>query len=47
MNRAIDAYLTELQVRGFSQSRSHHVTRTLERLLLYLRAKFITSLTGA
>lgn len=37
MNRALDANLVELQVRGFSHSRRHHAARTLERLLLYLR----------
>jgi len=37
MNRAIDAYLAELEARRFSHSRRHHSARTLERLLLYLR----------
>ena len=37
MNRAIDAYLAELEARRFSHSRRHHVARTLESLLLYLR----------
>jgi integrase/recombinase XerD len=37
MNRAVDAYLAELEGRRFSQSRRYHVARTLERLLLYLR----------
>ncbi|MGH9968393.1 MAG: tyrosine-type recombinase/integrase [Pyrinomonadaceae bacterium] len=37
MNRAIDAYLAELEARRFSHSRRHHSGRTLERLLLYLR----------
>jgi integrase/recombinase XerD len=37
MNRAIDAYLAELEARRFSQSRRYHVERALERLLLYLR----------
>jgi integrase/recombinase XerD len=37
MNRAIDAYLVELEARRFSQSRRSHVARILERLLLYLR----------
>lgn len=37
MNKAIEAYLTELETRSFSPSRRHHVARTLERLLLYLR----------
>jgi site-specific recombinase XerC len=37
MNRAVDAYLAELDARRFSHSRRHHVARTLERLLLYLR----------
>jgi integrase/recombinase XerD len=37
MNRAIDAYLAELEARRFSPSRRHHSARTLERLLIYLR----------
>ena len=37
MNRPIDAYLAELEARRFSHSRRDHVTRTVERLLLYLR----------
>jgi integrase/recombinase XerD len=37
MNRAVEAYLAELEARRFSLSRRHHVERTLERLLLYLR----------
>ena len=37
MNRAIDAYLADLEARRFSHSRRHHVAGTLERLLLYLR----------
>jgi integrase/recombinase XerD len=37
MNRAIDAYLAELEARRFSHSRRHHSARTLERLLIYLR----------
>jgi integrase/recombinase XerD len=37
MNRAIDAYLAELEARRFSHSRHHHSARTLERLILYLR----------
>lgn len=37
MNRAIDAYLAELESRRFSHSRRHHAARTLERLLLYMR----------
>jgi integrase/recombinase XerD len=37
MNRAIDAYLAELEARRFSQSRRHHAARTLERLLIYMR----------
>ena len=37
MNRALDAYLAELEARGFSHSRRYHSARTLERLLLYLR----------
>ncbi|HEX7771641.1 MAG TPA: tyrosine-type recombinase/integrase [Pyrinomonadaceae bacterium] len=37
MNRAIDAYLAELEARRFSHSRRHHATRTLERLLIYMR----------
>ena len=37
MNRAVDAYLADLEVRRFSYSRRHHSARTLERLVLYLR----------
>jgi integrase/recombinase XerD len=37
MNRAIDAYLTELESRRYSHSRRHHAARTLERLLIYMR----------
>ena len=37
MNRAIDAYLAELEARRFSHSRRAHTARSLERLLLYLR----------
>lgn len=37
MNRAIDAYLGELEARRFSHSRRHHAARTLERLLIYMR----------
>jgi len=37
MNRAIDAYLAELEARRFSHSRRYHSARMLERLLLYLR----------
>ena len=37
MNRAIDAYLAELEARRYSHSRRHHAARTLERLLIYLR----------
>ncbi len=37
MNRALDAYLAELEARHFSRSRRHHSARTLERLILYLR----------
>src|SRR5712691_9037807 len=37
MNRAVDAYLAELEALRFSHSRRHHSARTLERLLLYLR----------
>jgi len=36
MNRAVDAYLAELEARGFSRSRRHPSARTLERLILYL-----------
>jgi len=36
MNRAVDAYLAELEARRFSHSRRHHSARLLERLLLYL-----------
>jgi site-specific recombinase XerD len=47
MNRAVDAYLAELEARRFSQSRRHHSARTLERLLLYLReAQGITDWRG-
>ena len=37
MNRAVAAYLAELEARRFSHSRRHHAARTLERLLIYLR----------
>ena len=37
MNRAIDAYLAELEALRFSRSRRHHAARTLERLLIYVR----------
>jgi integrase len=37
MNRAIDAYLAELEALRFSHSRRHHAARTLERLLIYMR----------
>jgi integrase/recombinase XerD len=37
MNRAIDAYLAELEARRYSHSRRHHSVRTLERLLIYMR----------
>jgi len=37
MNRAVDAYLAELEARHFSHSKRHHSARTLERLILYLR----------
>ncbi len=37
MNRAIDAYLAELEARRCSHSRRHHAARTLERLLIYMR----------
>lgn len=37
MNRAVDAYLADLEARRFSHSRRHHAARILERLLLYLR----------
>lgn len=37
MNRAVDAYLTELEALRFSHSRRDHSARTLERLVLYLR----------
>jgi integrase/recombinase XerD len=37
MNRAVDAYLDELEARHFSHSRRAHGARTLERLILYLR----------
>lgn len=37
MNRAIDAYLAELEARRFSHSRRRHAARTLERLLIYMR----------
>jgi integrase/recombinase XerD len=37
MNRAVDAYLAELEARHFSHSRRAHGARTLERLILYLR----------
>jgi integrase/recombinase XerD len=37
MNRAVDAYLAELEARRYSHSRRLHAARTLERLLLYMR----------
>ena len=37
MNRAIDAYLAELEALRCSHSRRHHAARTLERLLIYMR----------
>ena len=37
MNRAIDAYLAELEARRYSYSRRRQAARTLERLLLYMR----------
>jgi len=37
MNRAVDAYLAELEARHFSHSKRHHSARILERLILYLR----------
>lgn len=37
MNRAVEAYLADLEARRFSHSRRYHAARTLERLLLYLR----------
>jgi len=37
MNRAIDAYLAELEARRCSHSRRHHAARILERLLIYMR----------
>ena len=37
MNRAVDAYLAELEARRYSHSRRHYAARTLERLLIYLR----------
>jgi integrase/recombinase XerD len=37
MNRAVEAYLADLEARRFSHSRRNHCARTLERLLLYLR----------
>lgn len=37
MNRAIDAYLAELEARRYSHSRRLHAARTLERLLIYMR----------
>jgi integrase/recombinase XerD len=37
MNAALEAYLAELEARRCSPSRRHHVARTLDRLLLYLR----------
>ena len=47
MNRAIDAYLAELEARRYSPSRRRHAARTLERLLLYMReAHSITDLRG-
>jgi integrase/recombinase XerD len=37
MNRAVEAYLADLEARRFSHSRRNHSAGTLERLLLYLR----------
>ena len=37
MNRALTAYLAELEARRYSHSRRHHAVRTLERLLIYMR----------
>ena len=37
MNRAIDAYLAELESLRYSHSRRHHSARTFERLLVYMR----------
>ncbi len=37
MNRAVEAYLADLEARRFSHSRRQHAARTLEHLLLYLR----------
>ena len=37
MNRAVDAYLAELEALRCSHSRRHHAARTLERLLIYMR----------
>ncbi len=37
MNRAVDAYLAQLEARHFSHSRRTNSARTLERLILYLR----------
>lgn len=37
MNRAVEAYLADLEARRFSHSRRNHCARTLERLLLFLR----------
>jgi len=37
MNRAVEAYLADLEARRFSHSRRNHCACTLERLLLYLR----------
>jgi integrase/recombinase XerD len=36
MNRAVEAYLADMEARRFSHSRRNHSARTLERLLLYL-----------
>src|SRR5574338_723334 len=45
MNRAIEAYLAELEARRYSPSRRRNAARTLERLLLYMReAHLITDL---
>ena len=37
MNRAINAYLAELESLRYSHTRRHHSARTLERLLIYMR----------
>jgi integrase/recombinase XerD len=37
MNRALTAYLAELEACHFSHSRRHHAAHTLERLLIYMR----------